>query len=125
MAWVGEWGFNDRAKWGCSNKKTTLIVCSTNIVVYMFVLYASLYIHFINIVVGLNCGRIATTFEIEVTNEIVERLKTLRPKANFTEAERKVEDREQVFVDTIEREKKPLALVVGSSKTRVLISGSV
>lgn len=48
----GEWGINKAARgkwvWGCSYKKTTLIVCSINIVVALYVLrslYASLYIY--------------------------------------------------------------------------------
>lgn len=48
----GEWGINKAARgkwvWGCSYKKTTLIVCSINIVVALYVLrslYASVYIY--------------------------------------------------------------------------------
>ncbi|KAM6564052.1 hypothetical protein CsatB_024050 [Cannabis sativa] len=44
----GEWGYQGRGKWGCSYKRTTLIVCLINIVVALFVLrslYASLYIY--------------------------------------------------------------------------------
>ncbi|CAO2834205.1 unnamed protein product [Amaranthus hypochondriacus] len=43
-----EWGTQARAKWGCSYKKTTLIVCSINIVIALFVLrclYTSVYVY--------------------------------------------------------------------------------
>ncbi|KAL5558888.1 hypothetical protein UlMin_035099 [Ulmus minor] len=43
-----EWGNQGRSKWGCSYKRTTLIVCLINIVVALYVLhslYASLYIY--------------------------------------------------------------------------------
>ncbi|XP_015885501.1 uncharacterized protein LOC107420931 [Ziziphus jujuba] len=43
-----EWGNQGRGKWGCSYKRTTLIVCSINIVVALYVLrslYASLYVY--------------------------------------------------------------------------------
>ncbi|GAV88647.1 hypothetical protein CFOL_v3_32069 [Cephalotus follicularis] len=43
----GEWGYHGRGKWNCSYKKITLIVCSINIVVALYVLrslYISLYI---------------------------------------------------------------------------------
>ncbi|CAL5385196.1 unnamed protein product [Camellia sinensis] len=46
----GEWGYNGRGKW-CSYKRTTLIVCSINIGVALYVLhslYTSLYIYSYN-----------------------------------------------------------------------------
>ncbi|BFG18429.1 hypothetical protein CerSpe_047030 [Prunus speciosa] len=134
MARVGEWGFKGRAKWGCSYKKTTLIVCSINIVVALYVLrslYASLYIYsdrdsrptleytpdqirkmeesvrirkaaepveLIRLVKALNkelsrevVVELPQPLKLKITNEIVERLKTLRPKANVTEQREFVE----------------------------------
>ncbi|KAK0574534.1 hypothetical protein LWI29_025121 [Acer saccharum] len=43
-----EWGYQGRGKWNCSYKKITLIVCSINIVIALYVLhtlYASIYVH--------------------------------------------------------------------------------
>ncbi|XP_022996464.1 uncharacterized protein LOC111491706 [Cucurbita maxima] len=43
-----EWGYQGRGKWACSYKKTTLIICSINIIVALYVfrsLYASLYLY--------------------------------------------------------------------------------
>lgn len=43
-----EWGNQARGKWGCSYKKVTLIVCSINIVIALYVLrclYSSVYIY--------------------------------------------------------------------------------
>ncbi|XP_021820248.1 uncharacterized protein LOC110761969 [Prunus avium] len=134
MARVGEWGFKGRAKWGCSYKKTTLIVCSINIVVALYVLrslYASLYIYsdrdsrptleytpdqirkmeesvrirkaaepveLIRLVKALKkelsrevVVELPQPLKLKITNEIVERLKTLRPKANVTEQREFVE----------------------------------
>ncbi|KAH7567387.1 hypothetical protein ACOSP7_010753 [Xanthoceras sorbifolium] len=42
-----EWGYQGRGKWNCSYRKTTLIVCSINIVIALYVLrslYASVYV---------------------------------------------------------------------------------
>ncbi|KAJ4701781.1 Methionine aminopeptidase 1D chloroplastic/mitochondrial [Melia azedarach] len=44
----GEWGFQGRGKWCCSYKKTTLIICSINIVIALYVLrsiYGSIYVY--------------------------------------------------------------------------------
>ncbi|KAL2894562.1 Chromatin modification-related protein vid21 [Bienertia sinuspersici] len=43
-----EWGTQGRGKWGCSYKRTTLIVCSINIVIALYVLrclYSSVYLY--------------------------------------------------------------------------------
>lgn len=43
-----EWGNQGRGKWGCSYKKITLIVCSINIIIALYVLrclYSSVYIN--------------------------------------------------------------------------------
>ncbi|KAK3189229.1 hypothetical protein Dsin_028790 [Dipteronia sinensis] len=43
-----EWGYQGRGKWNCLYKKITLIVCSINIVIALYVLrtlYASIYVH--------------------------------------------------------------------------------
>ncbi|KAI5354509.1 hypothetical protein L3X38_007404 [Prunus dulcis] len=159
MARVGEWGFKGRAKWGCSYKKTTLIVCSINIVVALYVLrslYASLYIYsdrdsrptleytpdqirkmeesvrirkaaepveLIRLVKALKkelsrevVVELPQPLKLKITNEIVERLKTLRPKANVTE--------QREFVERWCKEKlkeaKQLALETNASSSTIL-----
>ncbi|CAB4266393.1 unnamed protein product [Prunus armeniaca] len=159
MARVGEWGFKGRAKWGCSYKKTTLIVCSINIVVALYVLrslYASLYIYsdrdsrptleytpdqirkmeesvrirkaaepveLIRLVKALKkelsrevVVELPQPLKLKITNEIVERLKTLRPKANVTE--------QREFVERWCKEKlkeaKQLALETDASNSTIL-----
>lgn len=129
----GEWGINKAARgkwaWGCSYKKTTLIVCSINIVVALYVLrslYASLYIYsdreshptveytpdqirkmeesvrirksaepveLIRLVKKLkkelstevSVVELSEPLKLKITNEIIDKLKTLPPNANVTE----------------------------------------
>lgn len=52
----GEWGFQGRGKWCCSYKKTTLIICSINIVIALYVLrsiYGSIYVYSDNDLKGM------------------------------------------------------------------------
>ncbi|KAF3446677.1 hypothetical protein FNV43_RR11857 [Rhamnella rubrinervis] len=126
-----EWGNQGRGKWGCSYKRTTLIVCSINIVVALYVLrslYASLYVYsdsvvkytpdqirkmeesvrirraaepveLIKLVKKLNrelsgegmIVELPQHFKQKITDEILQRLKTLSPTANISEQREVVE----------------------------------
>ncbi|CAN6583261.1 hypothetical protein FF1_043189 [Malus domestica] len=155
----GEWGFKGRGKWAFSYKKTTLIVCSINIAVALYVLrslYASLYIYsdkdtgptfeytpdqirkmeesvrirkaaepveLIRLVKALKkelygeaAVELPQPLKLKMTNEIIDRLKTLRPNANITEQREVVESwcKEKL------KEAKQLAIETKASNSTIL-----
>ncbi|KAM1289468.1 hypothetical protein ACFX2I_016728 [Malus domestica] len=155
----GEWGFKGRRIWGFSYKKTTLLVCSINIVVALYVLrslYGSLYIYsdrdtrptfeytpdqirkmeesvrirkaaepveLIRLVKALKkelyrevAVELPQPLKLKMTNDIIDRLKTLRPNANITE-QREVVER---WCKEKLKEAKQLAVETKASNSTVL-----
>ncbi|KAJ7966642.1 Methionine aminopeptidase 1D chloroplastic/mitochondrial [Quillaja saponaria] len=75
----GEWVFHGRGKWGCSYKRTTLIVCFINIVVALYFLrslYASLYIYSGNVSRNIV---VYTPDQIRKMEESIQIRKALKP----------------------------------------------
>ncbi|KAJ0026047.1 hypothetical protein Pint_08806 [Pistacia integerrima] len=90
----GPWGYQGRGKWCCSYKKTTLIVCSINIVIALYVLrsiYGSIYVfsnNDLNVVkyTPEQIRKMEESIRIRRANEPIELVKLLKEsKQDFSE----------------------------------------
>ncbi|XP_031271492.1 uncharacterized protein LOC116129895 [Pistacia vera] len=90
----GPWGYQGRGKWCCSYKKTTLIVCSINIVIALYVLrsiYGSIYVfsnNDLNVVKYTpdQIRKMEESIRIRRANEPIELVKLLKEsKQDFSE----------------------------------------
>ncbi|KAJ0085804.1 hypothetical protein Patl1_08989 [Pistacia atlantica] len=90
----GPWGYQGRGKWCCSYKKTTLIVCSINIVIALYVLrsiYGSIYVfsnNDLNVVkyTADQIRKMEESIRIRRANEPIELVKLLKEsKQDFSE----------------------------------------